>query len=272
MVVLGPRDRLGGYAISRYVRTGSIGQLYIGRRIGAPGFAPAVAIKVFPTKLYETSMGSTLLDNEQIGASRIDDPRVARLEELGDSNGVRYLAMECVRGFSLADILAFYYERDRRIKPGLAVYLAMQAALGLQAAHETRDPKGNHLRIVHGGLTTKRMLITWKGHVKLVRFGFCKVMADEELTSWQQLFRAPETFDVDRIDARTDVFAVGAVLLASLARGGLPVLDGEIDRAAIPGALGRAEAIPPAVGASQAVPVMPALAFICRPLPDPSST
>ncbi len=260
MHVYRPHDRLGGYSILRHVRLGSTGQLYVARRVAAHGFAPNVALKIIHPSLLQTKAASDLLDEEIIRVAKIDDPRVLRLDELGDDHGVRYVAMELARGFSLSDMLAFYYDRERRIRPGLAVYIAMQGALALQAAHETRDPQGNHLRIVHGSLTTKRVLVSWKGHVKLARFGFAKVMADEPLTSWQRLFRAPEQArargerdaqaqDGDKIDARVDIYALAAVLLASLARGGLPVLESVVDLAAIPGALARAEGIPEAVGA-----------------------
>lgn len=263
MHVYRPHDRLGGYSILRHVRLGSTGQLYVARRVAAHGFALNVALKIIHPSLLQTKAASDLLDEEIIRVAKIDDPRVIRLDELGDDHGVRYVAMELVRGFSLSDMLAFYYDRERRIRPGLAVYIAMQGALALQAAHEARDAQGNHLRIVHGSLTTKRVLVSWKGHVKLARFGFAKVMADEPLTSWQRLFRAPEqararggrnaqAHDSDKsdtIDARVDIYALAAVLLASLARGGLPVLESVVDLAAIPGALARAEGIPEAVGA-----------------------
>src|SRR5205085_5979465 len=107
--------------------------------------------------------------------------------------------------------------------------------LGMQSVHETRDSKGAHLRLVHGGLNTKKLLVTWKGHLKLVRLGFSNVAKELPLSSWQRLFRAPEldTADEDApVDGRADVYALGAILLASLARGGLPVLDGTIDRSA----------------------------------------
>src|SRR4029078_10403811 len=74
------------------------------------------------------------------------------------------------------------------------------------------------------------------------------LLLDANVTSSEQLFRAPEMFDLDRIDPRSDVYSLAAVLLASLARGGMPVLDGVVDRSAIPDALARAEGIPSAVG------------------------
>lgn len=248
---LEPNDRVGGYKITRFVREGSTGALYIAHRIGAPGFAPYSALKLVTPKLFDRPEKSEALDEEIVRAAKVDDPRIVRFEELGDDRGTRYLAMECVRGFSLFDMLAFYYERDRRIRPGLAVYIAMQAALGMQATHEARDGKGNHLRLVHGGLTTKRVLVTWKGYVKIVRLGMMGAAKPLPLTSWQRLFRAPEqegAGDGEAPDGRVDVYALGAVLLASLARGGLPVLDGVIDRSAIPDALARAEDVPRELG------------------------
>jgi len=250
-VRLEPNDRIGGYKITRFVRDGSTGALYIAHRIGAPGFAPYSAIKLIAPALFDTPEKSEAFDQEIVRAAKVDDPRIVRLEELGDDRGTRYVAMECVRGFSLFDMLAFYYERDRRIRPGLAVYVAMQAALGMQAVHEARDGKGNHLKLVHGALTTKRVILTWKGHVKLVRLGMMGATKGLALTSWQRLFRAPEiegAGDGEAADGRVDVYAIGAILLASLARGGLPVLDGAIDRSAIAESLARAEGIPNAVG------------------------
>lgn len=248
---LEPNDRLGSYKITRFVREGSSGALYVAHRIGGPGFAPYSAIKVVAPSLYDTAEKSDLFDKEIIRASKVDDPRIVRLEELGDDRGTRYVAMECVRGFSLSDMLAFYYERDRRIRPGLAVYLVMQAALGIQAVHEARDSKGNHLRFVHGGITTKKLLVTWKGHLKIVRLGYLETTKDMLLSSWQRLFRAPELdapTPEGTVDGRVDVYALGAVLLAALARGGLPVLDGTIDRAGIADALARADDVPSALG------------------------
>lgn len=248
---LEPNDRIGGYKITRFVRDGSTGALYIAHRIGAPGFTPYSAIKLIAPALFDTPEKSEAFDQEIVRAAKVDDPRIVRLEELGDDRGTRYVAMECVRGFSLFDMLAFYYERDRRIRPGLAVYVAMQAALGMQAVHEARDGKGNHLKLVHGALTTKKILLTWKGHVKLVRLGMMSATKGLALTSWQRLFRAPEiegAGDGEAADGRVDVYAIGAILLASLARGGLPVLDGAIDRSAIAESLARAEGIPNAVG------------------------
>ena len=51
MKLLEQRDRLGGYTINRHVRSGSTGQLYLGRRIAGPGFAPTIILKVLTESL-----------------------------------------------------------------------------------------------------------------------------------------------------------------------------------------------------------------------------
>jgi serine/threonine-protein kinase len=189
--------RLGGYTIQRFVRAGTTGELYIARRVGAPSLSPEIAIKVITPGLVPTPRAWRSLEDDLRRAGRIDDPRVVRIEETGDDGAHHYVAMECVRGFSLADILAFYQERGRMMKPTHAVYIAMQAALALQSAMDTRDEQGHALRIVHGAISPRTILVSWRGHVKLVKFG---------------LARAKPTPS----DSRTDIFALGGVLWTSL--------------------------------------------------------
>src|SRR5881628_312430 len=107
-VALAARARLGGYTIQRFVREGSTGELYIARRVGAPSLSPEVAVKVVAPRLVPTPRAWRALEDDIRRAARIDDPRVARIEETGEEGQHKFLAMECVRGFSLADILAFY--------------------------------------------------------------------------------------------------------------------------------------------------------------------
>ncbi|HEY8074486.1 MAG TPA: protein kinase [Labilithrix sp.] len=192
------RSRLGGYMIQRFVRAGSTGDLYIARRVGAPSLAPEVAIKVIAPELVPTPRAWRGLEDDVRRASFIDDPRVVHVEETGEDEGNRYIVMECVRGFSLADVLAFYAEKGKKMRPAHAVYIAMQTALALQAALESRDPKGQALRMVHGAISPKTILVSWRGHVKVVRFGLARTKATPS-------------------DAKSDVFAIGAALWQSLA-------------------------------------------------------
>src|SRR5688500_13260345 len=102
---LGPGSRLGPYEIVAPPRAGGMATLFLGRRVGPAGFARHVAIKVVHAHLAsDPSFIEMFLDEARL-AARIQHPNVVHTEELGEADGMYYLAMEYVHGCSLAQFL-----------------------------------------------------------------------------------------------------------------------------------------------------------------------
>jgi serine/threonine-protein kinase len=104
-------------------------------------------------------------------------------------------------------------QRDLRLSPEVAVWIAIQIADGLHAAHETRNPAGEPLAVVHRDVSPQNVLIAYAGHVKLIDFGIAQVRGRNSGALEGKLrYMSPEQARHEDVDRRTDVYALGVVL------------------------------------------------------------
>ncbi len=218
---LGPGSRLGHYEIIAPLRAGGMATLFLGRRVGPAGFARHVAIKVVHAHLAsDPSFVEMFLDEARL-AARIQHPNVVHTEELGEANGMFYLAMEYVHGCSLAQFLLRLIEQKRGLAIDVAAHIAMKLADGLHAAHEVKDENGQPLGVVHRDVSPQNVLLAYDGQVKLIDFGVAKAAGRTRETTGASLkgkirYMAPEQAWGRPIDRRADVYALGVVLWEAL--------------------------------------------------------
>jgi serine/threonine-protein kinase len=196
--------------------------LYLARRAGAAGFSRLVAIKVVHPRLSDDSGLIRMFVDEAKLTARIDHPNVVHVEELGEREGVFYLVMEYVHGCSLAQLMRSLGRSKRRLAPAVAVAICSRVAEGLHAAHETTGDDGQLLNLVHRDVSPQNILLSHKGHVKLIDFGIAKAKVGRQESNTRSLrgkvrYMAPEQVTTGRIDRRTDIYALGIVLWELLA-------------------------------------------------------
>ncbi len=209
--------RIGAYEIVAHLRSGGMATLYLARRTGAAGFARHVAIKVVHAHLAENRAFVRMFLDEAFLSARIHHPNVVHVEELGESEGAYFLVMEYVHGAALSQLLKALALRQRRLAPELAVWLAIQIADGLHAAHELRGDDGQSLQVVHRDVSPQNVLVSYAGHVKVIDFGIAKARSRAKETATGSLkgklrYMAPEQAFGRAVDRRTDVYALGIVL------------------------------------------------------------
>lgn len=147
----------------------------------------------------------------------IHHPNVVDVYEVGEHDGIMFMAMEWVEGDSLHSVIAEAGKR-RPIPPEMAVRIIADAATGLHAAHELKDSKGKLLGVVHRDVSPHNILIGTDGAIKLVDFGVAKAMGRlSDATSAGQLkgkfgYMSPEQAMAKAVDRRSDVFSLGIVL------------------------------------------------------------
>lgn len=211
---------LGPYLVEARLGQGGMGVVYVAidTRVSR-----RVALKVLLPKLAGAEHSRRLLLREAKAAAAINHPNVASVYELGEHEGVAYLAMELISGARLRD----------QIPPGgmrfpYALAVARAIAEGLAAAHR--------LGIVHRDLKPENIMVTREGAVKLLDFGLAKPLGERDeardppvaagaaVTApmvGTRRYLSPEQAAGGSVDTRADVFSFG-VVLHELLTGRLP--------------------------------------------------
>ena len=234
---------LGPYRIDALLGSGGMGHVY---RATDTRLNRTVAVKVLPKALASDPQFRARFDREAHAIASLNHPHICALHDIGRQEGVDFLVMEYLQGETLARRL-----EQGRLSIDQTLSLAVQIADALAAAHRQG--------IVHRDLKPGNIMLTRSG-AKLLDFGLAQsatvVAANsppimptkpssvtEEGTILGTLqYMAPEQLEGKDADARTDIFAFGAVVCEMLT--GKKAFNGK-SRASVIGAIMHAE--PPAI-------------------------
>jgi eukaryotic-like serine/threonine-protein kinase len=148
-------------------------------------------------------------------ARHMDHPNVVRVLDVGQCDGHLFIVTELVDGRALQAIRE-HPERGGRFSRDLEFLILSEALAGLHYAHELRDPSGSPLDVVHGRCNPQNIVVTLRGHVKLVEFAMGPIVkrVGETKRRFAQRVRylAPEQATGSAGDRRADLFAVGVMI------------------------------------------------------------
>jgi serine/threonine-protein kinase len=199
------------YAIERELGRGGMATVYLARdlRHDRP-----VALKVLHAELAAT-LGPDRFQREIKLAARLQHPHILTVYDSGESEGRLWFTMPYVEGESLRDRL----RRERQLPLEDALRIAREAAQALQYAHDHG--------VVHRDIKPENLLLTRDGNTLVADFGIARALsggsAESRLTETglavgTPAYMSPEQAAGDRgVDARTDVYSLGAVLYEMLA-------------------------------------------------------
>src|ERR1700722_10650846 len=153
-----PGLRLGRYELVERIASGGMAQVWVARQTGGFGFSRTCAVKVIRPELSESrSFRSMFLDEARL-ASKIHHPNVVEVYDLGEEGPIVYLAMELVKGSSLARLLQPRVGIDHvGLVPGMIARIIADMASGLHAAHELRNDDGALLQLVHRDISPQNI-------------------------------------------------------------------------------------------------------------------
>jgi serine/threonine protein kinase len=166
-----------------------------------------VALKVMLPSVAQDEQARQQLYHEARAAARLQHDHVITVHEIGEDNGVPYLAMELLKGCTLSDWMA----RGNRPSVSQILRIGREAALGIAAAH---DAGLIHRDLKPGNLWLEAPL----GRVKILDFGLARRMADDTgMTVTGTLigtpaYIAPEQARTRDYDHRVDLFSLGCIL------------------------------------------------------------
>ncbi|MDA2930745.1 protein kinase [Acidobacteria bacterium AH-259-O06] len=206
--------RLGPYEIITLLGAGGMGEVY---RARDTRLDRTVAIKVLPSHLSDNPGLRQRFEREARTISRLNHPHICTLYDIGHHQGIDFLVMEYLEGKTLADRLA---------KGALPIDQALRYAVEIADALDKAHRQG----VVHRDLKPGNIMLTETG-AKLLDFGLAKLrpppaaaaslsaLPTEEasLTAEGTIlgtfqYMAPEQLEGKEADARTDIFAFGALL------------------------------------------------------------
>ena len=210
--------RLGPYEIQSPLGAGGMGEVY---RARDTRLDRVVAIKILPSHLSDNPEARQRFDREARAISSLSHPNICTLYDVGHQDGMNYLVMEVLQGETLADrLIKGPLPLEQTLKYGIEI------CEGLEKAHRSG--------VIHRDLKPGNIMLTKTG-AKLMDFGLAKAAVGRNATpssltmtlstpegshpltaqgtvvgTFQYL--SPEQVEGNEADARSDIFALGAVL------------------------------------------------------------
>lgn len=207
---------IGRYEVLDEIGQGAMGTVH---RARDPLIERTVAIKVVPIAQLqqEGADAESRFLREAQSAGRLSHPNIVTIYDVGEADGLAYIAMEYLPGVTLRDIM------NRGPLPlDLALDTAAQMASALAFAHEHG--------VIHRDIKPANVVVTGRhGRVKLTDFGIAHLANSDRTQTGQMLgsprYMSPEQAMGREIDGRADIFSLGAVLYEMIT--GQYAFDGE---------------------------------------------
>jgi eukaryotic-like serine/threonine-protein kinase len=199
-------EKLGKYLVLGELGRGAGGVVY---RARDPILNRLVALKTITTGLAEFPDLLQRFYQEAQSAGGLQHPNIVTIFDLGDEQGIPYIAMELLEGESLNQLIG----HRTPLPVPLKLTYAMQACRAFDYAHK----RG----IVHRDIKPDNVMLTKDGTVKVVDFGIARVLETSKTQTGMLLgtfaYMSPEQYHGEHADARSDIWSFGVLLYELLA-------------------------------------------------------
>ncbi|HEY4592037.1 MAG TPA: serine/threonine-protein kinase, partial [Thermoanaerobaculia bacterium] len=212
-----PGERFGQYTLLERIAAGGMAEVWKARMRGVEGFQKTVAIKrILPHMTDNAEFVGMFIDEAKL-AAQLTHPNIVHIYDLGKIGRDYYIAMEYVDGKDLRSLLNATRRKGMEMPLGLGLLIAARVASALDYAHRKRDFEDRELGLVHRDVSPQNVLLTAEGDVKLCDFGIAKAVSKVGQTQMGALkgklqYMSPEQAWGRPVDARSDLFSLGAVL------------------------------------------------------------
>ena len=215
-----PNRMLLHYRVLSKIGSGGMGEVY---KAEDTKLGRTVAIKLLLAAKNQEETSRRRFLQEAQSASALNHPNIVTIHAIEEVDGVDFMVMEFVDGQSLKTLI----EQQGALPVPQLLDIAIQTADALQAAHE--------VNLIHRDIKPANILVTPRGHVKVLDFGLAKLirrmesgvdnealtlahLTDEGTILGTAAYMSPEQTRAESLDLRSDIFSLGTVLYEAATR------------------------------------------------------
>ncbi len=214
-------DSYGRYDILGRLAVGGMAEVFLAREMAGHGAIRHIAVKrILPQIADDDTFVEMFLDEARL-AMRLNHPNICHIYDIGELDDSYYIAMEWVNGVPFGKLIAKARQAGTVLPVTIAVKVMAHVADALNYAHQARDGVGRPLNIVHRDCSPQNIMVRYDGVVKLLDFGIAKAATQTTKTEagivkGKFSYMSPEQCLGKPLDARSDIFAIGACLYEGL--------------------------------------------------------
>lgn len=197
----------GRYKIIRQIGRGGMADVYLAKDLILDG--EEVAVKVLRTNFQTDPIAVARFQREAKAMAELDHPHIVRITDIGEDDGMQYLAMEYIAGQDLKE----YIKQHAPLPNREAVRIMGEILLAMRLAH-TRG-------IVHRDLKPQNVILTPSGSAKVTDFGIAVAFAETSLTQTNSMlgsvhYLSPEQARGSKATVQSDIYAMGIIFYEML--------------------------------------------------------
>jgi serine/threonine protein kinase len=207
-----PLDR---YVVIEYLSEGGMGAIYIGKKLGAGGFAKQVVLKqLLPEFTSQPEFKDLFLREARLSAT-LDHANIVHTIDLVTAGDDYFIVMEYLPGADLRTLIKKAKRKRQRFSPAAAIYITREVLSALAYAHVKVGLDGQHLRLIHRDVSPSNILISHLGEVKLTDFGIAKASTHNSVfyrVKGKIGYMSPEQAKSEELDHRSDLYSLAVCL------------------------------------------------------------
>lgn len=205
------------YELLRYLGATSNGEVLLARRRYADTVGSSVIIK----RLAEPNdaVGRARLLEEFKLILQLNHPCISQVYLVRMHEGSPHIVMEHVEGHALDTLISFAAMRAQPLSEAFAAYVVGEVADALHHAHTLHDSQGRPLGVVHRDISPRNIRLGSRGRIKITDFAAAYSKMEGRMATVGPLLKgdiaysSPEYLMLQPLDARSDLFSLGVVLL-----------------------------------------------------------
>jgi len=202
--------KLNDFYVLRRLGRGAMAEVYLAQQLS---LGRQVALKVLSAELARDPNAVRRFHHEARSAAALVHGGIVQIYEVGEADGVYYIAQEYVEGRNLGEVI----QSRGSIEPALALDVLRQTAAALSKAASAG--------IVHRDIKPENIMLARSGEVKVADFGLARALRDGAAANLTQigvtmgtpLYMSPEQIEGRELDSRSDIYSLGVTAYHMLA-------------------------------------------------------